>query len=332
MIKVINMVKDKFCFLIKVLFLWLRRHKLSIQMVMALCSIICFSYLFFIWYRVPHRTVTYTIKTYGCIGYPKCKILVNMNYGYKDIPKDTLGCSIKILHPFQRNSPYLFKGFKLSSHTPRVKEYYKEYEPLCYKYPSSIDSISTLYKSIVSQEADFYDEIKSKDDEYWSNSREILIYKHPTQIKNKKVIENETCFYLKRYTGIDTIHIFQKLCSSFDCPKWFSKGDVSKLDCEIKFETYNLVECDEINIRFNGPYSLYSKNIEPDKDGYDYISYTSPFKLEVIHQKGLKFCALFPMFERMQQTRIAVLMIIIPILLSWLLYILRKMVMICLSP
>ena len=322
--KIVYIVKNKVCSIAKAIFLCVIKHNLSLQLCIYVCGILLCSVLFFLWYRVPHRTVNYNIKTLGCIGEPKCKIYAKMNYGYKNIPKDSLGYSIEILHPFKENPPYLFKGNVFGTDIARTKKYFEEYEQLTHQYPDAIDSISTLYKSVITQEANFYDKIKNRDSENWVNSKGTIIYKYPTRIKSKTVCENETWFYLKRKMFIDTIPLSHKLHTSFERPKWFSKGDISKLDFELKFNLYNLMECEEINIHFNGPYSLYSIDIEPDKKKYDHISYTNPFKLEIIHKKGLRLCASFPIFERMQQTRITAILIIIPFLLSRLPHILKE--------
>lgn len=318
-----SFVWNKNRYITKVIILWLRRHSLSLQLFALVFGLLLCSFFLYLWYRVPHRTVSYDIKTYGCIGYPKCKILAEMDYGYKDIPIKSLGYSIEILQPFRENQPYLFGGNINGTNVARVKEYYNEYKPLCYKYPSAIDSILTLYKSEITQEADFYDKIRGRDNECWSNDNGIIKYQHPTQTC-KRVSKNETWFYVKRNMSIDKITLNHELHTSFERPKWFSKGDISKLDFELKLNLYNLMECEEINIHFNGPYSLYSIDIEPDKKKYDCICYTNPFKLEIIHREGLRLCASFPVFERMQQTRITAILIIIPFLLSRLTHILNK--------
>lgn len=316
---------------IKVFLSWLKKHILLIQLAIATCCIVFCSILLYVWYRIPQKTVTYTTQTLGCIGRPKCKILAVMNYGNGDVVEDSIGFSIKILHPFKENAPYLFRGNVFGEDVARKDRYIKEYEPLCYNYSSAIDSISTLYKSIITLESNLYNGIKPKTKEVWSNEREVAIWHKPIIVKNKTNTENESWFYLKRKTwdwSVDTLCLEHRLLNSYDnfFPKWSSKGDVSKLNFKLKIENYGFIECDEIMIRFNGPYNLSSITMEPDEKGYDYIRFTNPFKLEVISKNGLGFYASFPIPEKIQQARIAAIMIIIPILISWLLYILNRMV------
>lgn len=140
----------KIYFRIKIFFLWIMKYIWQLQLIVAICLIVFNSYLLCVWYRVPVKSVTYDVKTYGCIGYPKCKIIGSMNYG-NDVRIDSTGFVFILYHPLKANSPSLFNGDILG--TMRRKTYITEYEPLCYKYCSVIDSVSTLYKSTISIES-----------------------------------------------------------------------------------------------------------------------------------------------------------------------------------
>ena len=307
-------------------FSWLKKHLLWIQLVVATCCIILSLSLFYTWYRIPYKSVTYTTKIYGCVGDSKCKIIAVMNYGNENIKTDSTGFYVVMFHPLKEHSPYLFKG-----NSARKERYIEEYEPLCYEYCSVIDSISTLYKSTITLESNLYDVARPKDREVWANKKDLVIWHQPTIVRNKTISENESCFYLKhkkRDSCGDTIGMGHRLLTSYDnlFPKWFSKGDVSKLKFELNISNYGLIDCEEITIRFNGAYNLYSISLEPDEKGSDYIRFANQFKLKVICKNGLALYSSFPELERMQQARIAVLItIIIPLLLSWLLYIIKNM-------
>lgn len=326
--KCVMVIIGKLFSMIRIFLSWLKKHILWIQFVVAMCCIIFCLSLFYIWNRTPYKSVTYTTKMYGCVGKLKCKILAIMDYGSENIKNDSTGFYIIMFHPFREHSPYLFKGDAAGK-----ERYLEEYEPLCYRYCSVIDSISILYKSIITLESNLYDVVKPKDREIWSNEKDFVIWHQPSIVRNKTTSESESWFYLKHKTREshgDTIGMGHRLLTSYDnfFPKWSSKGNVSKLKLRLKINNYGLIDCEEITIRFNGGYNLYSISPEPDEKGSDYIRFTNPFKLKVICKNGLELYSYFPDLEGMQQTRITVLVvIIIPLLLTWLLYIRKKMVL-----
>ncbi|MBP3511346.1 MAG: hypothetical protein J6K19_04815 [Prevotella sp.] len=325
----ITTILNKLYSIIKEFLSCLKKHVLVIQLVFAIGSILICSYTLYVWYRIPHKSVTYTTHTVGCIGKPKCKIIAMMDYGDKELKADSIGFFIRIQHHFREDSPFLFKGKVLGENVERKTRYSKEYEPLYYKYGSTIDSISTVYKSTITLQSNLYDRSIPKDRENWSNQKDITIWRKAT-ITNKNTTKNESWFYLKRLLKpfSDKACLMEhRLRTSHDnfSPKWNTKGDVSKLDFELKIGNNDFIECDEIKIRFNGPYNLASINIKPDEISYDYISFTNPLKLKAIRKNGLNFYASFPIPEKIQQARITFMMIIIPLLISYLIYLLGKL-------
>ncbi|WP_321978520.1 hypothetical protein [Prevotella sp.] len=253
-----------------------------------------------------------------------------MNYG-NDVRIDSTGFIFILYHPLRANSPSLFNGDILG--TMRRKTYTTEYEPLCYKYCSVIDSVSTLYKSTISIESNLYDTIKTKDKEKWENKREVTIWHHPVSIINRNVSESECWFYMKRLQkhwnfNIDTIEVAHGLKTDLDnfSPKWYSVGDASKLDFRLNLNLRDLIDCQEVLIKFNGPFTLASISMEPDNKGYNYISFTNPYKLHIIGKKGLNFYASFPQMEKIQQIRTTVLLLIFPIFISWLIFLINKII------
>lgn len=286
------------CSIINTVFYLTKKYHLMILFLIVIGCIVFCSHLLYIWYRVPHKSVTFTTNVVGCIGNPKCKIIALMNYGNEKTENDSIGFALQIYHPFREHSPYLFKGNMsgTSSNLPRRKRYYNEYESLCHKYASAIDSISTVYKSKITVKSNLYDTVLAKTGECWSNNREVAIWNQPIVIKDKSTTEDESWFYLKRKlktweNPADTAYLGHGLLNTYDnlFPKWTSRGDVSKLKFDLKLEQSDFINCNEVIINFNGPYSLYSITIEPDEKGYDYIRFTNPYKLEIINRKGLNF-------------------------------------------
>lgn len=312
---------------IRVFLWWVIKHIWKVQLLVAICTILSCSYLLSVWYGASQKTITYTIKTHGCIGTPKCKILGVLNYS-GTAKMDTTGFFAILRHPFRKHSPFLFKNNVFESNTSR-RNFIDEYEPLCNKYASAIDSISTLYKSIVNIETNSYytSRIKTENQEFLRNEQENITYKQPIFVCKNKV-ESECWFYMKRlqeYWGLqeDTISMQHSLSMAFPI-KWYSFGDISKLNFHLKLNfLYGDVECEEITILFKGPYSLASVTMEPDEKGYSYISFKNPYKLQVISRRGLSFFVSFPNMEKIQNTRIACLLVIFPFLISWLIYIIK---------
>lgn len=126
--------------------------------------------------------------------------------------------------------------------------------------------------------------------------------------------------------NIDTIKVAHGLKTDLDnfSPKWYSVGDASKLDFRLNLNLRDLIDCQEVLIKFNGPFTLASITMEPDNKGYNYISFTNPYKLHIIGKKGLNFYASFPQMEKIQQIRITVILLIFPILISWLIFLINK--------
>lgn len=272
----------------------------------------------FLLYQVPSKTVTFTAKTFGCVGQPSYYISAVMNYGDSQSQNDSTGFQIKILHPFVTNAPYLFRGNIIGEGVLRRNEYINEYEPLCNRYGEIIDSISTLYKSIITTESNYYANTSVKDEEYWMNNSDVIIWRRATE-KTHGLIKNESWYYMKRESKTnDTLCLEHRLtipCDNF-YPKWYLCGDVSKLELKLKLNDYDLLECKGIVVMFKGPYILTSTTMEADKQGYDYFLITSPYKLKIISRKGLSLYASFPKLEKLQHIRIAVLMLIIPLIIS----------------
>lgn len=128
--------------------------------------------------------------------------------------------------------------------------------------------------------------------------------------------------------NIDTIEVAHGLKTDLDnfSPKWYSVGDASKLDFRLNLNLRDLIDCQEVLIKFNGPFTLASITMEPDNKGYNYISFTNPYKLHIIGEKGLNFYASFPQMEKIQQIRTTVLLLIFPIFISWLIFLINKII------
>lgn len=81
------------CSIINTVFYLTKKYHLMILFLIVIGCIVFCSHLLYIWYRVPHKSVTFTTNVVGCIGNPKCKIIALMNYGNEKqrmIPLDSL--------------------------------------------------------------------------------------------------------------------------------------------------------------------------------------------------------------------------------------------------
>lgn len=303
-----------------------KRNSCLFFLVVTISIVILSIYVLFLLYQVPSKTVTFETKTFGCVGYPSYYISAAMNYGDSQSQNDSTGFQIKIRHPFVANAPYLFRGNIIGEGVLRRDEYIKEYEPLCNRYCDVIDSISTLYKSIIAAGSNVYAYTSVKDMECWMNNSDVAIWRRTTE-KKHGLIKSESWYYMKRKSRTnDTLCLEHRLTIPYDnfYPKWYSCGDVSKLEFKLKLNDYDLLECKGIFIKFNGPYILASTTMEADKQGYDYFLITNPYKLKIISRKGLSMYASFPKLEKLQHIRITVLMLVIPLIMSLGGYLLKR--------
>lgn len=77
----------------------------------VLSVIFCNLYYLAIWYRIPHKEISYNVEVAGCIGYPSCAVFLGMDYSDCDVSNnEQLGAILHIKHPFRKHSPFLFVG------------------------------------------------------------------------------------------------------------------------------------------------------------------------------------------------------------------------------
>ncbi len=77
-------------------------------------------------------------------------------------------------------------------------------------------------------------------------------------------------------------------------PNWRSKGDISKLDCQLSLKLDDLLECDTIEINTVGPFDLKSISIIPNSLSFNRIIFYNQSKIEAIRKDGLHFLCRIP--------------------------------------
>lgn len=287
--------------------------------------VICNLYYLAIWYRIPHKEISYKIKIAGCIGYPKCGIYLGMDYSDSDIVNnERLGAILSINHPFKKHSPFLFMGvvdnITMEKRTDRYNEFY---EPLLHYDSLLCDKISTVYSTRIDMSSNLYDVAGSEDADIWSNDQLLTIRKFKSRNFKHNEISSENWYYLQRLPNSSpydegSVILCAQLYNTYDNfkPKVFSKGDISKLDCIIKLDLDSRIECDTIMINTFGPIDLVSININPDKISFNQIEFNDKDKIKHLRKNGLRFYAEFPEAQKIQNIRIAILILILPFWLT----------------
>lgn len=311
-------------------------QRLSIRW-MKICVIatiiICNLYYLVIWYRIPHKEVCYHAKVSGCIGYPSCAVFLGMDYSDSDVSNiKQLGAILHIKHTFRKHSPFLFVGvvdrISMESRKERYKEYY---EPLV-QYDSLLcEKISTVYSTRLDITSNLYDWVDSKDIAMWINDKLLTILKFKSQNIKSIGTSSENWHYLQRLPESfqcdeGYVIIRSQLYNSFDNfkPSFKSKGDISKLDCKVNVNIDSLIDCDTIIINTVGPIDLKSINVIPDNISFDQIEFFDKKKISQIRKYGLRFYAEFPEAQKIQNIRIAILILILPFWLTLLLKLFGK--------
>lgn len=304
------------------------------MIICVVSSVVIFNlYYLAIWYRTPHKEILYKAKIAGCIGYPKCRVYLGMDYSDYDIVNhERLGAILSINHPFRKHSPFLFMGMVDNSTMERRADRYKEfYEPLLLHDSLLCDKISTVYSTRIDISSNLYDGISSKDVENWSHEQLLTIRKFKSRNFKHNGISSENWFYLQRLPNScpydeGSVILGTQLYNTYDNykPRVFSKGDISKLDCVIQLDLDSRIECDTIMINTFGPIDLISININPDKLSFNQIEFSDKDKIAQIRKNGLRFYAEFPEAQKIQNIRIAFLILILPFWLTLLFKLCKK--------
>lgn len=245
---------------------------------------------------------------------------------------EQLGAILYIKHTFRKHSTFLFVGvvdrISMESRKKRYKEYY---EPLV-QYDSLLcNKISTVYSTRLDISSNLYNRVGSNDTETWTNDQLLTIRKFKSKNFKSNGISSENWYYLQRLPNSlpcdeGFIIIRSQLQNSFDNfkPSYKSKGDISKLDCKVKLNFDYTIDCDTIIINTVGPIDLKSINVIPDNISFNQIEFFDKDKISQIRKYGLRFYAEFPETQKIQNIRIAILILILPFWLTLLFKLLRK--------
>lgn len=276
------------------------------------------------WYRIPHKNICYNAQIDGCIGYPSCNIYIGMNYGDNYCTKDSLGCYLIIKHRYKKHSPYLYRGIVDSYSLENRKDRYKKtYTPLHNHYSVRCDSISTVYRTSILLESNLSDVVNCQDKEIWDSEPLLAIRRSATTNPKRNASRVESWFYMSRLpNSFPYEQKFIRLClytiNTIDNlqPSFLSKGDISKLDCSISLNLTHLLSCDTVTFYSVGPFTSFSANIPPDSISFNKFIFYNKDKIKQLRSDGLRFYAEFPEAQKLQNFRIALLLTVIPIILS----------------
>lgn len=280
-------------------------------------------YCYMEWNKEKYKEVNICVSDIGHLGKPTCSVKINMNYGNNDISIEELGYNVYVYSPQRPNAPLLF-GFNPFDYTNGKDKYREEYDAINSKYPQETQRISTIIKTVIETSSTFYDKIITSNFDSLKESNKIIIRQKGAYSNNNSKLD--TWFYLsrdiKQYEGSilsSNRHI------DYDCrsPRWFHKGNISKLHFKYRFRG-NHIPCDTLAFNFYGPYTIYNISEKPDSMNYVSFLFTDSMKLENIKNNGLQFYSTFPMSEGLQQTRISLLLLVFPLLLSAIMYMLKK--------
>lgn len=303
-------------------------------------NLLCLSFTFFatilyflnIWYQTPHKRITYSANVVGCIGSPTSKVYLGMDYGDDADTSDSLGAILFISHKYRKRSPYLFRGIvDPISQESRKDRYRNFYAPLANYNLDKCDSISTVYCSKITISSSLYDVVNNTQNEKWTEDKLLTIRIKKPQNSNRNTITSESWFYLSRLPNsypdeYGEVILCSGLNNDFDNfkPNWHSKGDLSKLDCQLSLKLDDLHGCDTIEINTVGPFDLKSISIIPDSLSFNRIIFYNQDKIKAIRKKGLHLYAEFPEASKLQNFRMAILLIVLPFVLTWIIYLIKK--------
>lgn len=306
----------------------------------VMIAIACNLYYLTVWYRIPHKKICYDLNIAGCIGYPVCNIYLGMDYSDSDtLGKQQLGAILSIKHPFMKQSPLLFMGVVDNIYNENRKDRYREYYEPLYKYNSLLcNKISTVYSTHIDLYSNLYDDINSNDTETWSDDQLLTIRRFKQKKIKQNHINSECWYYLQKLPDShpcdEGFVIFNSQCfNTYDHlkPNFKSKGDISKLDCTINLRLDSRIECDSVIINTLGPVNLISINIQPDSLSFNKIMFYDKNKISQIRKSELRFYAEFPEAQKIQNIRIAVLLLILPFLLTLLFKLLKDEILIIMT-
>lgn len=275
------------------------------------------------WNKEKYKEVNISVSDIGHIGKPTCSVKIDMNYGTNDIHRALLGYSVYVYSNQKANAPLLF-GFTPFDYSYGKDRYREEYDAINSKYPKKAPRISTIIKTTIETSSTFYDKIITSNFDSLIESDEVIIRQKGAYSNNNSKLN--TWFYLSRDTKKKEGNILYSNSNiDIDChtPRWYQKGNLSKLHFKYRFRG-NHIPCDTLIFNFYSPYTLYSISEKPDIMNYSTFMYTDPRKLKNIMSNGLQFYSTFPMSEGLQQTRISLLLLVIPLLLSAIVYMLKQ--------
>lgn len=288
-------------------------------------------YYLSIWYRIPHKEVHYNANIAGSIGSESCTVYLGMDYS--DEPfyhKEQLGAKLTIKHACRSNSPCLFQKTNDCFRNNRIREFYES----LFHYDSILcNRISTVYSTRIDILSNLYDFTIPHDQEIWTKDHLVAIRKFKSLDIKRNLpsgTSSETWFYLERLPASHSCnnHIIA-LCSqsynNFDHfkPRLNSKGDISKLDCKICLNLDSRLDCETIIINTVGPIELISVNISPDIISFNKFIYSDKTKILQIRENGLRFYAEFPEAQKIQNLRISILLLVLPIWITLLIKLIR---------
>lgn len=263
------------------------------------------------WYRIPHKEIHFEVQANGYVGNPSCTVYLGMNYGDNYCKIDSLGAYIIIDYPFKGISCSCTKQLCITDNV------------ICLS-SNSIKDISSIFHTVITMKSNLSDVMRpiSKGAQY------SLPFVNINQLPVNNIALNstiaETYFNVlpeKRqyncscYNGV-TLLANAQTDVDFINPGFESKGDISKLDCMVTIDIDERISCDTVTFYSVGPFSCFSANVEPDYVSFNKIAYFSPDKINRIKKNGLRFYSEFPEAAKLQNFRISLLLIAIPIILT----------------
>ncbi len=303
-------------------------HSFRISLICVVTTfIVMLIYYLMLWYRIPHKYINYNAQVIGCLGPTPCNILLGMDYGdgFRIADNEKLGAFIFIKHPFRKHSPFLFRGDidYGGCSRKRSEHYHKLYFPLAKYDIKRCEEISTVYRTSIRMTSNLYDYARIEDDETWKDKSMLLIRKLKSRKETANTVNAESWFYLHRLSersvyDSGSVVLEGSLTNTFDNyrPSYKSKGDISKLDTHIKIDLHGWLICDTVLISTVGPCDLKSVSVIPDSVSFSKIYYYTRDKIETIKKCGLDLYAEFPEAQKLQNIRIAVLLFLIPLVIT----------------
>lgn len=287
-----------------------------------------------LWYGVRHLDIEYKILMYGVSGENTCNIGLNLDYGEGASKRKDLGAFVTFNHVFTLNTPRLFVGKEIFAPYQLRSDKFKEiYQPLYDYEPRLCQEITMAADISIKKHESAYDRILPNSSKTWTKTSISLSHQYEVRnIKRNEVIAKLTA-YINRLPGKCNIceeqikgdeyngKNFQQTLYLDLTPKNFIskiifKGDLSKLDCTAKFKLPYGMRCDTIMFDAIGPFSMFNANIAPDSLSYSKVFFFDPTKIARIIKNDLQFYAEFPKTKKYQDFRIALALVLLPILLG----------------